>query len=293
VRYTSAGGAGWLDRENGAVRDRIEVIAGDVRDDHAIRTAMRGVDVVFHLAALVGIPYSYRHPREVVDTNVGGTLNVLLAARDQGVRVVHTSTSEVYGSARAVPMDEQHPLHAQSPYAASKVAAEQLVQSFHASYGTPTVILRPFNVFGPRQSQRAVIPVLIGQALAGPRIRVGNTAATRDFTLVDDTVDAFVRAATVPDAVGQVFNIGSGRDISIGDLARLIARIAGRADVSLETDAGRLRPKASEVSRLRADSRRAADALGWRPTCTLEEGLRCTVSWFAQHRSGDPAFYAV
>jgi dTDP-glucose 4,6-dehydratase len=295
VRYTSAGLAGWLDRDPPAARADVEVVAGDVRDEQAVRDAMVGVDTVFHLAALVGIPYSYQHPREVVDTNVTGTLNVLTAARDHGVRrVVHASTSEVYGSAVRVPMDEDHPLQAQSPYAASKIGAEKLVESFHASFGVPTVVMRAFNMFGPRQSQRAVIPVVVSQALSGRTIRLGNTSARRDFTFVGDTMDAFVRAAATPAAVGQVFNVGTGRDIAVGDLARLVASLAGRADIDIETDEIRFRPEQSEVNRLCADSRRALDVLGWTPRLSLEDGLRATLEWFGAHRGHEnPAVYAV
>jgi dTDP-glucose 4,6-dehydratase len=295
VRYTSSGTAGWLDRTGARGHERIEIVAGDIRDERIVREAARGADVIFHLAALVGIPYSYGHPREVVDTNVYGTLNVLLGARDEGAgRIVFASTSEVYGSACAIPMDESHPLRAQSPYAASKIAAEKLVESFHASYGTPTVVLRPFNVYGPRQSRRAIVATLVAQALVSPRLTLGNTKSSRDFTFVTDTVDAFVRAGTVPEAVGGVYNVGSGSEISVGDLARLIGRFAGHEAVEFDTDAQRLRPEASEVTRLCADARRARSVLGWSPAHTLETGLQATVAWFRENRSAeDPAAYAV
>jgi NAD dependent epimerase/dehydratase len=295
VRYTSTGRAGWLDSLPADVRDSIEIVSGDVRDDEAVTRAMAGVDRVFHLAALIGIPYSYLHPRDVVDTNVGGTLNILIAARAAGVeRVVHASTSEVYGSARSVPIGESHALHAQSPYAASKIGAEKLVESFHASYGLPAVVLRPFNIYGPRQSARAVVPAVISQALARDEIRLGAGAPTRDFNFVEDTVDAFVRASRAPGAVGGVFNVGTGREISIADMANLAIRLAGREGGRLVTDEMRLRPAASEVTRLCADSRRAREVLGWEPQTTLEEGLRTTIDWFSRRSpTGDPAAYAI
>ena len=295
VRYTSTGRAGWLDSVPADRRDSIEIVSGDVRDDEAVTRAMVGVDRVFHLAALIGIPYSYLHPRDVVETNVGGTLNVLIAARAAGVgRVVHASTSEVYGSARSVPIDESHALHAQSPYAASKIAAEKLVESFHASYDLPAVVLRPFNVYGPRQSARAVVPVVISQAIARDEIRLGAGAPTRDFNFVGDTVEAFVRAARVPEAIGGVFNIGTGREISIADMADLVIRLAGRRGQRLVTDDTRLRPAASEVTRLCADNRRAREVLGWEPRTPLEEGLRMTIDWFSRRSlSDDPAAYAI
>ena len=295
VRYTSTGRAGWLDTLPKLVRNAVEIVWGDVRDDAAVSAAMRGVDTVFHLAALVGIPYSLQHPRDVVETNVGGTLNVLLAAREAGVRrLVHTSTSEVYGSARQVPIDENHALCAQSPYAASKIAAEKLVESFHAAYGVPTVVLRPFNVFGPRQSARAVIPAVICQALASDEIHLGAATPTRDFNFVADTVDAFVRAGRIPAAVGGVYNVGTGREIAIADLVALVARLVGRDRLRIVTREERLRPLESEVTRLCADSARARDVLGWAPQRTLEQGLQTTIDWLAAlGERGDPRIYAV
>ena len=295
VRYTSTGRAGWLDSLEPDTRAAIEVVSGDVRDDQAVRAAMNGIDTVYHLAALVGIPYSLLHPRDVVETNVGGTLNVLLAARDHGVdRLVHTSTSEVYGSARSIPIDESHGLHAQSPYAASKIAAEKLVESFHAAYEMPTVVLRPFNIYGPRQSTRAVIPAIIRQGLADDEILLGATSPTRDFNFVADTVDAFVRAGRQVGAVGGVFNIGTGREISIADLVALTAQLLDHDHLRIVTAEERLRPAASEVRRLCADGRRAREVLGWSPQHTLEEGLQTTIDWLAaQTPRDDPRRYAV
>jgi dTDP-glucose 4,6-dehydratase len=280
VRYTSVPRHGWLDDLPPGVLDALEVVVGDLRDREAVQQAVTSIDVIFHLGALVGIPYSYLHPREVVETNVIGTLNVLMAAREASVgRIVHMSTSEVYGSAQYAPMDERHPLHAQSPYAASKIGAEKLVESFHASYGVHAVIVRPFNIFGPRQSARAVIPSLITQALKGPDLKLGNAATTRDFTFVTDTVEALVRAAESECAPGRIFNVGSGHDISIGDLARTIVRLTGRGEAELQREASRVRPDASEVQRLVADSSLAQGTLGWKPRVTLEDGLRTTIAW--------------
>lgn len=295
VRYTSSGRAGWLETLSPRLRAGVEVVAGDVRDEGAVAAAMSGVGTVFHLAALIGIPYSFRHPRDVVETNVSGTLNVLLAARDAGVEcLVHASTSEVYGSARTVPIDEGHPLHAQSPYAASKVAAEKLVESFHAAYGLPAVVLRPFNIYGPRQSARAVIPTVILQALAGDEIRLGTASPTRDFNFVADTVDAFVRAARRPAAVGRVLNVGTGREVAIADVVRVVGRLLGRGELRIITSEERLRPGTSEVTRLCADSRLAHELLDWAPRTTLEEGLYATIEWqAAQARREDPSAYAI
>jgi NAD dependent epimerase/dehydratase len=285
VRYTSAGRHGWLDHLEPDVRTSLEIVAGDLREAETVRRAATGVDVVFHLGALVGIPYSYEHPREVIETNLLGTLNVLLAARDAGmVRVVHTSTSEVYGTARYTPMDERHPLCAQSPYAASKVAAEKLVESFHASYGLPTVVLRPFNVFGPRQSGRAVIPAIISQALSSPAIGLGNTATRRDFTFVTDTVEAFALAAETHAAIGATLNVGTGREHAIGGIVETVGRLIGRPDLTVLNDAARVRPEASEVSRLCADATEARRVLGWEPTVSFEDGLQATITWIDAHR---------
>ena len=261
----------------------LELIWGDLRDAEAVAEAMDGVEVVFHLGALIAIPYSYLHPREVVETNVLGTLNVLMAARCHRLaRVVHTSTSEVYGTARRVPIDEEHPLQGQSPYSASKIGADKLVESFHCAYGRPVATLRPFNTYGPRQSARAVIPTIITQALTGDEVRLGALHPTRDFTFVGDTVDGFLRAAGSPRAVGQIINLGADSEITIGDLAAKIIALVGR-DVPIVTEEQRLRPARSEVERLWADNRKARELLGWRPQVSLDEGLRRTIAWIRDH----------
>lgn len=287
VLYNSFGSWGWLDAAPAAIRDGLEVVAADVRDPFAVRRAMAGCDLVFHLAALIAIPYSYRAPESYVETNVRGTLNVLQAARELGVaKVVHTSTSEVYGTARRVPIDEEHPLQAQSPYAATKIAADQLALSFARSFDMPVAVIRPFNTYGPRQSMRAVIPTVIAQIAAGARtVRLGALHPTRDFSYVDDTVAGFIAVAESERTVGRVVNIGSGWDISIGDTADLIAEVMD-ADVAIETDAERLRPAASEVERLCADHALARELTGWEPRHAGRDGLRrglaATAGWFRE-----------
>jgi dTDP-glucose 4,6-dehydratase len=244
---------------------------------------MRGADVVFHLGALIGIPYSYAHPRDVVQTNVLGTLNVLAAARDQGVmRVVHTSTSEVYGSALYTPIDENHPLQGQSPYSASKIGADKLAESFHLSYGLPVTTVRPFNTYGPRQSARAVIPTIIVQMLTQEQIKLGALHPRRDFTFVTDTAAGFMAAAASEATIGETLNLGSGRDISIGDLFKLIHTLVGR-DVVLDTEAARERPPDSEVQQLLADASKAKALVDWSPAVSLAEGLQATINWIEQH----------
>lgn len=281
VRYNSRQDPGLLALFPPALQNEIEVIAGDLRDADAVRAASRGCEVVFHLGALIAIPYSYLHPREVVETNVIGTLNVLLAARDLGTaRVVHTSTSEVYGTALYTPIDETHPLQGQSPYSASKIGADKLAESFWRSYELPVVTVRPFNTYGPRQSTRAVIPTIITQALASDVIHLGDLTTRRDFTFVADTVTGFLAAATAKGVIGQEINLGSDEDIAIGDLAGLICRLMGK-EARIELDPARLRPAASEVRRLHASADQAATLLGWRPTIRLEEGLQRTIEWFA------------
>ncbi len=289
VRYNAQGAWGWLDHLPPDVLADVEVRLSDIRDAHAVRNAMQGCETVFHLAALISIPYSYRAPQSYVDTNVAGTLNIVQAATDLGIdRVVHTSTSEVYGTARYVPIDENHRLHPQSPYAASKVGADQLALSFQRSFGTPVVVLRPFNTYGPRQSDRAVIPTIITQLAAGAdKISLGATAPTRDFNFVTDTVRGFLAAAAAEAAVGQVINIGSDFEISIGDTAALITEIMA-VEAEITTDAERLRPTDSEVERLWADNGRARELMQWQPQYGGRDGFRRgleeTIAWFA-----DPA----
>jgi NAD dependent epimerase/dehydratase len=294
VRYNSRGDAGLLGQLEPRIREEIELISGDITDSDAIQKAVRGCDTVFHLGALISIPYSYLHPQQVVSTNVNGTLNVLLACRDLGVeRLVHTSTSEVYGSARTVPISEEHPLQGQSPYSASKIAADKLAESFYCAYGLPVVTVRPFNTFGPRQSARAVIPTIITQALTQPEIRLGSLDTRRDFTFVSDTVAGFLCAALTPDVEGQVFNLGTGREVWIGDLAEQIIALAAafvpeiasgeRPSPTLATDPNRLRPAKSEVTRLISDNSAARRALAWEPQVSLEAGLQQTLAWIAGH----------
>lgn len=282
VRYNSRGDWGHLDTLAPEVRREIEVIAGDLRDADAVRRAMQPAEIVFHLAALVGIPYSFVHPREVVETNVLGTMNVLVAALDVGVeRVVHLSTSEVYGTAREVPMPEAHPLNPQSPYAATKVGADMLAMSYRRAFDLPVAIARPFNIYGPRQSARAVIPAVATQALSGDRVEIGSGTPTRDFTFVTDTVEGLIRLAGAEPPDGPV-HIGSGKEIAIGELARRIVELVGR-DVEVVSVAERIRPNESEVERLFCDASRAAALLGWQPTVSLTEGLRRTLAWIEAH----------
>jgi NAD dependent epimerase/dehydratase len=289
VLYNSFGSWGWLDEAPAEVRRDLEVFPGDVRDPHGVVTAMKGCDLVLHLAALIAIPYSYHSPDTYLETNIRGTLNVLQAARALGLaRVVHTSTSEVYGTARFVPITEEHPLQGQSPYAATKIGADQLALSFHRSFGTPVTVVRPFNTYGPRQSARAVIPTIITQLAAGHRtLRLGALRPTRDFSFVADTVAGFIKAAQADTAVGEVTNLGSGFEISVGDTARLIMEVMGgeATRATIEEEAQRLRPEGSEVERLVADNRKAR-ALGWEPRYAGEGGLRRglaeTVAWFTQ-----------
>jgi dTDP-glucose 4,6-dehydratase len=284
LRYTSRGQRGCLDLLPENVIDAVDVTLGDVRDFDAVREIARGADAVFHLAALIGIPYSYAHPQEVIDTNVIGTSNVLLAAKELGTfeRIVLTSTSEVYGSALRVPMDEGHPLQAQSPYSATKIAADALGVSFHRSFGLPVAIVRPFNAYGPRQSARAVIPTIIAQAIAGGPLRLGTLDTTRDFTFVADTARGFVAVGGSDAAVGEVVNLGSGAEVSIRDVVRKIGEICGTA-LRVEGDEQRLRPAASEVSRLLSDSGKAQRLAGWRAETSLDDGLRRTIEWIGEH----------
>jgi len=285
VFYNSNSSWGWLDRSEPAIRDNLDVFAGDIRDPDGVRTAMKGVDVVLHLAALIAIPYSYHSPSSYVDTNVKGTLNVLQAARDLGTsRIVCTSTSEVYGTARFVPITEDHPLQGQSPYSASKIGADAIALSFHAAFDLPVTVLRPFNTYGPRQSARAVIPTVITQIAAGERnLKLGAIHPTRDFTYVGDTARGFMEAAACDDIVGTVVNIGSGFEISIGDTVHLIAEAMG-VNVEILTDNQRLRPEASEVERLFAGTEKAQRLMQWQPEFGGREGfkrgLEKTIEWF-------------
>lgn len=277
VHYNALGRWGWLDHSSAA--KQIEIFSGDVTDRDCMRQAVRDREIIFHLGALIAIPYSYQVPLSYVRTNLEGTLNVLQAARDEGVeRVVHTSTSEVYGTAQYVPIDELHPLKGQSPYAASKIGADKMVEAFHLSFNLPVVTVRPFNTFGPRQSIRAIIPTIIIQCLLGDRIHLGNLHPTRDLNFVTNTVDGFLLAASEPSGVGQTINLGSNREISIGDLANLIAKMIDKP-IQIESEDKRLRPQGSEVERLLASSQLAQTILGWQPRVSLEEGLMRTIAW--------------
>ncbi len=285
VRYNSRNDPGLLKMLPYEVRESLEIVSADLTSPEAVREAVEGTEIVFHLGATISIPYSYAHPREVLAANVQGTLNVLLAARDAGVgRVVHTSTSEVYGSAQYVPIDEKHPLCAQSPYSASKIAADKLAESFGRSYGLGVVTVRPFNTYGPRQSDRAVIPTIIAQALTGDEVYLGATHPRRDLTYVSDTVAGFIAAARAENIEGETINLGSGQDISIGDLGYRIIDLVGR-DVELVFDATRIRPQASEVQQLLADNSKAAELLGWQPQVELDEGLQLTIDWISNRLS--------
>lgn len=285
VYYNSFNKWGWLDQCAPDVKGKFEVFAGDIRDPHGVRTALSGCDEVLHLAALIAIPYSYHSPDTYVDTNIKGTLNVLQAAREHGVRrLIHTSTSEVYGTARFVPITEDHPLQGQSPYSASKIAADQLAYSFYASFGLPVVIARPFNTYGPRQSARAVIPTIITQVAGGQRkIRLGAVSPTRDFSYVQDTVNGFLAVLNSDAGIGEVVNFGSNFEISVGDTARLIAEVMN-TEIEIVTDEDRLRPQDSEVERLWAENAKAGRLFGWQPEYSgrdgFKRGLVETAEWF-------------
>lgn len=286
VLYNSFNSWGWLDSSPKDTRECLEVYSGDVRDPYGVKKAMEGCSVVLHLAALIAIPYSYHSPDTYVDTNIKGTLNIMQAARELGIeKIVHTSTSEVYGTARFVPITEEHPLQGQSPYSATKIGADQLAMSFYTSFGTSVSIIRPFNTYGPRQSARAVIPTIITQIANGKRkLKLGTLHPTRDFNYVQDTVRGFIAVAEADKSVGEVINIGSNYEISIGETAEMIAEVMG-ADIQIETDEVRIRPEKSEVERLWADNTKARRLLDWAPLYAgrdgLQRGLRDTAAWFA------------
>lgn len=290
VLYNSFNSWGWLDTLPREILANVEIFAGDIRDPYGVKTAMEGCDVVLHLAALIAIPYSYHSPATYIATNIIGTLNIVQAARELDVaKVVHTSTSEVYGTARFVPITEEHPLQAQSPYAASKIGADQIALSFHKSFGVPVAVIRPFNTYGPRQSARAVIPTIITQIAAGLHcVKLGVLHPTRDFNYVRDTVQGFIAVAESDAAVGEIINIGSNYEISIGDTARLIAEVM-HADITIETERARLRPQESEVERLWADNAKAKRMLGWEPRyggrAGFKRGLEETVAWFTDQQN--------
>ena len=291
VRYSSIGPHDRLAFLPRDIADQVDVALGDMTDAETVREAVRGVDTIFHLAALIAIPYSYVAPRSYLHTNVEGTLNLLLAGRDAR-RIVHLSTSETYGTAQYVPMDERHPILPLSPYAASKAAADLFARSFYHTHQVPVATARPFNTYGPRQSARAVIPTIIRQALDGPVIRLGATRPTRDFTYVTDTADGLMRLAGVDAAVGDVVNLGSGREISVGDVVRLIGDILSR-ELTIDEQAERRRPETGEVERLLCGNEKARTLLAWEPRVSLREGLERTVQWLKQHRSQRSQLYEV
>jgi NAD dependent epimerase/dehydratase len=283
VRYNSRGDHGLLARLPQDIFRRLQIIPGDLRDLPALTSAMQDVEIVFHLGALIAIPYSYIHPLEVVESNTLGTLNVLLAGRETGVRrIVHTSTSEVYGTAQRVPISEEHPLQGQSPYSASKIGADKLAESFYCAFNLPVVTLRPFNTYGPRQSARAIIPTIITQALKHKVLQLGNLDGTRDFTYVSDTVDGFLCAAEIPGIEGDTFNLGTGVEIRISDLVNEILSILGK-QLKIKQDPARLRPEKSEVQRLLSDNSLARERLGWAPQVSLRDGLSNTISWISEN----------
>ena len=283
VHYNSRNDPGLLSLLPEGTTEEVEIVFGDLRDPFAVRQAVKGCSIVFHLGAVVSIPYSYRHPYEVAETNLMGTLNVLQACRDLQVqRLVHTSSSEVYGTAITVPIDESHRLQGQSPYSASKIGADKLAESYYRAYGLPVVTLRPFNTYGPRQSSRAVVPTIITQALAGESVHLGNINPRRDLTYISDTVEGFLKVAQVPGIEGETFNLGTGSESSIAELAQRIIRMIGR-EIEVIEDDDRKRPEKSEVQRLVADSTLARERFGWEPQVSLEDGLRRTIAWISEN----------
>ena len=287
VRYTSRADEGFIKYFSDDFRKHMDIVYGDIRELETVVKAMDGVDIIFNLAALVGIPYSYIHPQEVIEANTIGTLNVLMAARDVGVeKLVQTSTSEVYGTAKYVPINEDHPKQPQSPYSASKVAADAIALSFYHSFDLPVAVIRPFNTYGPRQSDRAVIPSIISQVLTKDKLTLGNTTPTRDFTFVTDTAEGFIKVAESEKSVGMEINIGSGQEISIEDLIKKIISLVGR-DIVIEHDKERVRPSHSEVERLCADNTSARNILGWAPKVSLTHGLKETINFI----KNNPGFY--
>lgn len=283
VRYNSRNDLGMLKWLTPEILSQLEIMQGDLRDNEAVRNAVRSVDTVFHLGALIAIPYSYVNPREVIDVNIMGTLNVLMAARDFGTRrVVHTSTSEVYGTAQHVPIDEKHPLQGQSPYSASKIGADRIAESFYRSFETPVVTLRPFNTFGPGQSMRAVIPTIIVQALTRDEVKLGSLEPSRDFTFAKDTANGFVKVAEAEGVLGEEINLGNDNTIRIGDLAEKIFKIIGKTP-KIVADPQRVRPGKSEVMKLWASNEKAKRMIGWEPRISLDEGLRATIEWISTH----------
>jgi len=293
VRYNSRNDWGMLENIPSDVKDNLDVTTGDIIDFGVVKKAVKNCDIIFHLAALIGIPYSYTAPESYVNTNIKGTLNLMQASLEEGVeKVVHTSTSEVYGTAKYVPIDENHPLQGQSPYSASKIGADMLAHSFFLSFNAPVTIIRPFNTFGPRQSARAVIPTIISQALSAQEINLGSLSPIRDLTYVKDTVNGFIKVAESDASVGEIINIGNGKGITIGELANKILTVMGCPDIPIHSDDKRVRPEKSEVMQLICDNAKAKRIIGWSPHYSLDQGLKETIHWIRQNRSVyKPGFY--
>ena len=286
IRYNSRNDLGMLKDIPSDIKNNLDVITGDIIDFGTVKKAVKNCDIVFHLAALIGIPYSYVAPGRYVDTNIKGTLNILQASREEGVeKIIHTSTSEVYGTAKYVPIDENHPLEGQSPYSASKIGADMLAHSYFFSFNTPIVIIRPFNTFGPRQSARAVIPTTISQALSENKVNLGMLTTVRDFTYVNDTVNGFIKVAESDISIGDIFNIGNGTGITIGELAKKILTIMECQDIPIYSDGNRIRPEKSEVLNLICDNSKAKSMIGWSPRYSLDEGLKETIEWVRQNKN--------
>jgi NAD dependent epimerase/dehydratase len=284
VMYNSFNTWGWIDTFAPSDKEAVDVVCGDIRESDILKQALKGVDIAFHLAALIAIPYSYKSPSSYIKTNIEGTLNLLQAGLDCGVeKIIHTSTSEVYGTAHYTPMDEKHPLQGQSPYSASKIGADMIAESFYRTFNLPVTTVRPFNTYGPRQSARAIIPTLILQMLTGTTIRIGSLHPIRDFTYVSDTVEGFIKAAEADGINGKVLNLGSNQGISIGELTNTLAKIMEK-EVTIECEKDRVRPPHSEVNQLICDNQRAHQLIGWRPMVHLEEGLSKTIEWFTKNR---------
>lgn len=283
IRYNSRNDLGMFELLPPNIKEKIEVVMGDLRDSETMRDTIEDVDIIFHLGALIAIPYSYIRPKEVVETNIMGTLNVLSASKSFGVeKVIHTSTSEVYGTAKYVPIDEKHPLQGQSPYSASKIGADKIAESFYRSYALPVAIARPFNTYGPRQSARSVIPTIISQALSNDKIYLGSIHPTRDLTYIEDTIDGFIKIAESEHSIGEVINIGSNFEISIGDLTTKIVSLINKK-IEVISDPERIRPQNSEVERLWADNSKAKELVHWQPSVSLEEGLNRTIEWMKRN----------
>jgi len=284
VRYNSRNDWGLLEIIPSQKLDSLQIISGDLQDYDAVFSAVRDVDVIFHLGSLISIPYSYIRPRDTIENNILSTLNILTAARDLGVeKVVHTSSSEVYGTALYVPIDEKHPLQGQSPYSASKIGADKIAESFYCSFDLPVATIRPFNTYGPRQSARAIIPTIITQAIEQEKIKLGSLFPTRDYTFVKDTVNGFISTAESKSSIGEVINIGSNFEISMGDLAQRISSLLNK-DIMIMQDSSRVRPLKSEVKRLWCDNAKAKRLLGWEPQVSLDEGLKETIEWISENK---------